>query len=61
MRMGDMEEDKQGGEEGRWRRVNPSGSRQRGPRSQKPYISSEHRALNSKRQNRQNMPNSTSH
>ena len=40
--------------------VNPSGSRQRSPRSQKPYISSEHSEQNSKRQSRQNVPNSTS-
>ena len=47
-------------EEGRRWMVNPSGSRQRSPRSQKPYISSEHSEQNSKRQSRQNVPNSTS-
>ena len=45
---GGIEAEKRGGGErreegGRWR-VNPSGSRQRSPRSQKPYISSEHSA-----------------
>ena len=48
-KRGGKEEDKRRGGEGRreeggrWR-VNPSGSRQRSPRSQKPYISSEHSA-----------------
>ena len=61
-KRGRREEDKRRRrrEEGRRWMVNPSGSRQRSPRSQKPYISSEHSEQNSKRQSRQNVPNSTS-
>ena len=57
---GEEEKRRRRREEGRRWMVNPSGSRQRSPRSQKPYISSEHSEQNSKRQSRQNVPNSTS-